>query len=213
MSDAKPISTPLASHFHLSKDQSPKMEENREFMAKVPYTLAIGSLMYAMLYTRPDICYAVGVVSRFMSNPGKAHWEAVKWILRYLQGTIEKCLCFGEGELKVQGYIDADFGGEVDHRRSTTGYIFNVGNTTVSWMSRLQKIVTLSTIEAKYVAMIEASKEMIWLQGLLTELGFKQKKKILYSNSQSVIHVENNSAFHSRTKHIGLHYHFIISLL
>ena len=163
MSDAKPVSTPLASHFHLSKDQSPETKKERKFMAKVSYTSAIGSLMYAMAYTRPDIGYAMGVVSRFMSNPDKAHWEAVKWILRYLRGTTEKCLYFGEGELKVQGYVDADFGGEVDHRRSTTGYIFTIGNTTVNWMLRLQKIVTLSTTKAEYVAMTEVSKEMIWL--------------------------------------------------
>ncbi|BBH04062.1 Toll-Interleukin-Resistance domain family protein [Prunus dulcis] len=213
MGDAKPVSTPLASHFHLSKDQSPQTEEERDLMAKVPYASAIGSLMYAMVCTRPDIGHAVGVVSRFMSNPGKAHWEAVKWILRYLQGTSEKCLYFGKGELKVQGYVDADFGGEVDHRRSTTGYIFTVGNTAVSWMSQLQKIVTLSTTEAEYVAVTEASKEMIWLQGLLTELGFKQEKNVLHSDSQSAIHLAKNSAFHSRTKHIGLRYHFIRSLL
>ena len=84
-------------------------------MAKVPYTSAIRSLMYAVVCTRPDIDYAVGDVSRFMSNPGKAHWEAMKGILRYLRGTTKKCLYFGEGELKVQGYVDADFGGEVDH--------------------------------------------------------------------------------------------------
>ena len=115
MSNVKLFGTPLASHFHLSKDQSPETEEEREFMAKVPYALAIGSLMYIMVCTIPDIGYAVGVVSRFMSNLGKAYWETVKWILRYLRGTTEKCLYFGEGELKVQGYVDADFGGELDH--------------------------------------------------------------------------------------------------
>ena len=131
------MSTSLASHFRLSKNQSPQSEEDKDYMAKVPYASAIGSLMYAMVYTRPDIGHAVGVVSRFMSNPGKIHWEAVKWIFRYLQGTTEKCLSFGKGEIKVQGYVDADYGGDVDHRKSTTGYIFTVGNTTVSWMSQL----------------------------------------------------------------------------
>ena len=87
--------SPLASHLLLFKDQSPKTEEDREFMAKVPYASAIESLMYAMVCTISDIAHAVGVVSKFMSNPKKAHWEAVKWILRYLQGTIEKCLSFG----------------------------------------------------------------------------------------------------------------------
>ncbi|CAO2827530.1 unnamed protein product [Amaranthus hypochondriacus] len=213
MGDAKPVSTPLASHFRLSKDQSPQIEEDKEYMAKVPYASAIGSLMYAMVCTRPDIGHAVGVVSRYMSNPGKVHWEAVKWILRYLRGTINKCLYFGKGELKIQGYVDADFGGEVDNRKSTTGYVFTVGNTAVSWMSQLQKIVALSTTEAEYVAVTEASKEMIWLQGLLDELGFKQENNILYSDSQSAIHLAKNSALHSRTKHIGVRYHFIRSLL
>jgi len=187
MGDAKPVSTPLASHFRLSQEQSPQTEE--------------------------EIGHAVGVVSRFMSNPGKAHWEAVKWILRYLRGTTKKCLHFGKREMKVKGYVDADFAGEVNHRRSTTGYIFIVGTGTVSWMSRIQKIVALSTTEAEYVAVTEVSKEMIWLQGLLTELGFMQERCALYSDSQSAIHVAKNSAFHSRTKHIGLRYHFIRSLL
>ncbi|CAA0813321.1 Uncharacterized mitochondrial protein AtMg00810 [Striga hermonthica] len=110
-------------------------------MAKIVYASAIGSLMYAMVCTRPDIGHAVGVVSRFMSKPGEAHWEAVKWILRYLRGTTEKCLYFKKGDLKLQGYVDADFGGEVDHRRSTTGYVFTVGATAASWMSQIQKIV------------------------------------------------------------------------
>lgn len=213
MGDAKSVSTPLASHFRLSQEQSPQTEEEKELMAKIPYASAIGSLMYAMVCTRPDIGHAVGVVSRFMSNPGKAHWEAVKWILRYLRGTTEKCLYFSKGEIKVEGYVDADFAGEVDHRRSTTGYIFTVGTGAVSWMSRIQKIVALSTTEAEYVAVTEASKELIWLQGLLTELGFMQEKCALYSDSQSAIHLARNSAFHSRTKHIGLRYHFIRSLL
>jgi hypothetical protein len=213
MGDAKSVSTPLASHFRLSQEQSPQTEEEKELMARIPYASAIGSLMYAMVCTRPDIGHAVGVISRFMSNPGKAHWEAVKWILRYLRGTTEKCLYFSKGEIKVEGYVDADFAGEVDHRRSTTGYIFTVGTGAVSWMSRIQKIVALSTTEAEYVAVTEASKELIWLQGLLTELGFMQEKCALYSDSQSAIHLARNSAFHSRTKHIGLRYHFIRSLL
>jgi len=166
-----------------------------------------------MVCTRPDIGHAVGVVSRFMSNLGIAHWEAVRWILRYLRGTTEKCLYFGKGEIKVEGYVDANFAGEVDHRRSTTGYIFIVGIGAVSWMSQIQKIVALSTAEVKYAAVTEAYKELIWLQGLLTELGSMQEKCALYSDSQSAIHLAKNSSFHLRTKHIGLHYHFIRSLL
>ncbi|KAI9197746.1 hypothetical protein LWI28_003619 [Acer negundo] len=143
MSDAKPVRTPLASHFRLSKEQCPETDEEKGFMARVPYASAIGSLMYAMVCTRPDISHVVGVMSRYMSNPGKQHREAVKWILRYLQGTTEKCLTFRKDKLKLESYVDSDFAGEVDHRRSTTGYVFTLGITAFSWVSQLQKIVNM----------------------------------------------------------------------
>ncbi|RVW80140.1 Retrovirus-related Pol polyprotein from transposon TNT 1-94 [Vitis vinifera] len=209
MNEAKPVSTPLGSHFKLSKEQSPKTEEERDHMSKVPYASAIGSLMYAMVCTRSDIAHAVGVVSRFMSRPGKQHWEAVKWILRYLKGSLDTCLCFIGASLKLQGYVDADFAGDIDSRKSTTGFVFTLGGTTISWTSNLQKIVTLSTTEAEYVAATEAGKEMIWLHGFLDELGKKQEMGILHSDSQSAIFLAKNSAFHSKSKHIQTKYHFI----
>ena len=95
------MSTPLGSHFKLSKEQSPKTEEEKNHMSKMPYASAIGSLMYAMVCTRPDIAHAMGVVSRFMSRPGKQHWEAVKWILRYLKGSSDTCLYFTGASLKL----------------------------------------------------------------------------------------------------------------
>ena len=182
-------------------------------MAKVPYASAIGSLMYAMVSTRPDIAQAVGVVSRYMNNPGKEHWEAVKWILRYLVGTVDVGLCYGGSEIKLQGYVDSDLAGDIDSRRSTTGYVFTLGSAAVSWISQLQKIVSISTTEAEYVAATEACKEMVWMQGFMEELGKKQADCKLYSDSQSAIHLAKNSAFHSRTKHIDIRYHFIRSLL
>ncbi|RDX62691.1 hypothetical protein CR513_58952, partial [Mucuna pruriens] len=143
MHNAKPARIPIAGHFKLSKSQCPKNEEEREEMNKVPYSSAVGSLMYAMVCTRPDIGYAVGVVSRFLSDPGKEHWEAVKWILRYLRGTAKRSLCFGNENLKLIGYSDSDMAGDVDSRKSTSG-------GAVSWQSKLQKCVTLSTAEAEY---------------------------------------------------------------
>jgi hypothetical protein len=95
MQNAKPVNTPLASHFKLTKEMCPKTQEEIEYMSRVPYSLAVGSLMYAMVFTRPDIAHAVGVVSRYMNNPGKEHWEAVKWILKYLRGTANHAICFG----------------------------------------------------------------------------------------------------------------------
>ena len=118
-------------------------------MAKVSYALAIGSLMYVMICTTLDIAYAVEVVSKFKSNLSKQHYEVVKWMLRYLQGTIKKCLCFKRGELKLQGYVDVDFANEIDNWKSTTWYVLTLGTIAISLISQLQKIVVLSTIEVK----------------------------------------------------------------
>ena len=93
--------------------------------------------MYAMVCTRPDIAHAVGVVSRYMNNPGKEHWMAVKWILRYLRGTKNQALCFSGSNIALKGYVDADMAGDRDNRRSTTRYVFTVGGTTVSWVSKI----------------------------------------------------------------------------
>jgi hypothetical protein len=137
MADAKVTPIPLAGHFRLSSELCPKTQEEKEFMEKIPYKSAIGSIMYAMVSTRPDIAHAVGVVSRFMSNPGKAHWEAVKWILRYLKGTSDYVLCFGGNKVQLQGYTDSDLAGDLDKRRSTTGYTFTFAGAAISWASRL----------------------------------------------------------------------------
>jgi hypothetical protein len=177
MQNEKPVSTPLASHFKLTKEMCPKTQEEIEYMSMVPYSSTIGILMYVMVCTRPDIAHAVGVVSRYMNNPFKEHWEVVKWILRYLRGTSTHALCFGGSYIVLQGYVDSDMVGDKDRRRSTTWYIFTVGGTKISWISKIQKVVSLSTTEAEYVVATEASKEMIWLQRFMEELGKKQENK------------------------------------
>ena len=108
-----------------------------DHMSKMPYALAIGSLMYAMVCTRPDIAHAVGVMSRSMSKPRKQHWEVVKWILRYLKGSTDTCLCFTGASLKLQGYVDAELAGDIDSRKSTTGFAFTLGGIAISWSLNL----------------------------------------------------------------------------
>ena len=160
-----------------------------------------------------NIAHVVGVASKCMSNPRKQHWEAMKWILRYLRGIASLALCFKQSDLGLQGYVDADMAGDVDDRKSSIGYVYTLGGTTISWVSKLQKKVTLSITEAEYVAVTEASKEMIWLQTFLEELGQRQWKGVLHCDSQSAIHLVKNRVYHENIKHIQVRYHFIRSTL
>ena len=133
MKDAKSISTPLAGYLKLSKKMCPTTMEENEKMAKVPYSSAVGSLMYAMVCTRPDIAHAVSVVSRFLDNPGREHWEAVKWILRYLKGTTKTCLCFGGSNAVLEGFTNADMAGDLDNIKSISGFVFTFSGGAISW--------------------------------------------------------------------------------
>ena len=132
MDKAKPISTPLGSHFKLCKDWSPKTYLEFEHMSKVPYASAIGSLMYVMVYTRSNIAHVVGIVSRYISYPGKQHCETVKWTMRYLGGTSNTCLCFIASDLKLERFVDAYLASDKDSRKSTTGFVFILDGTKVS---------------------------------------------------------------------------------
>lgn len=209
MDKAKVVSSPLSNHFKLNSSQSPSTDKEKQDMEKVPYASAVGSLMYAMVCTRPDIAHAVGVVSRFLSNPGREHWNAVKWIMRYLRGTSNFTLSFGSGKPVLVGYTDSDMAGDVDSRKSTSGYLLIFSGGAVSWQSRLQKCVALSTAEAEFIAATEACKEMLWMKQFLSELGFKQTKYVLFCDNQSAIHLAKNSTFHARSKHIDVRYHWI----
>ena len=131
-------------------DQCPKTYEEEEDMSRVPYVSAVGSLMYAMVCTRPDIAHAVGVLSRYMSKPGKEHWTAVKRVFRYLRGTASYGLCY-EGRLgldrvvNIHGFVDVDWAGDLDRRRSTRGHVFNLFGGAISCMSKRQSVMALST--------------------------------------------------------------------
>ena len=129
-------------------------------------------------------------------------------ILRYLRGTSSTSLCFGKGKVTLQCFVDVDLCGDVYSSKSTSGYIYTIGGTAVSSMSRLQKCISLSSTEAEYLAIAEAGKEMIWMADYLEELGKKQSEKILYSDSQSAIHLVKNLVYHSKTKHIRRRYQF-----
>lgn len=129
MMNAKPVLNPIAHHFKLSVEKIPKSESDKAYMERVPYASAVGSLMYAMVYTRPDLAYVVSIVSRFISNPRKEHWLALKWILRYIKGTLRKGLRYGGKEdgsndsKTVVGFVDSNYAGCLDTKKSLTGYV------------------------------------------------------------------------------------------
>jgi len=164
MDNSKPMSIPLASHFRLSPDRCPQSEIERKQMSHISYSSAVDSLMYAMVCTGRDLSHAVSVVSRYMSNPGKEHWQAVKRVFRYLKGTTHIGLVFDNNKVShnnIIGYVDSDYVGDLDKQRSLSGYIFTLCNSAINWKASLQSIVALSTTEAEYLSLIEGVKEAI----------------------------------------------------
>ena len=211
MRGAKPASLPLSSQLLVNLKQKAKTEIEIKEMEGKPYANAIGSVMYSMVCTRPDLAYSISVLSRFMGDPGKHHWTAMKWMLRYVAMTTGYGLKFKKNSdtVQVEGFVDADFAGDRVERKSTTSYIFLVSGNCISWKSQLQPIVALSSTESEYIAATEAIKEGLWIQGLLRELKVYQGKATVYTDSQSALYLCKNPMFHDRTKHIEVRYHFI----
>ena len=209
MDDAKPVSTPLTAQLKLSKKQCPYTYEKIREMENVPYASTVGSLMYAMVCTRPDIAHAVSTVSRFLANLGELHWEVVVWIMRYLCGTSGYKICFGGKEPTLVGYTDSDMAGDLDSSKSTSGFLFTYAGGAISWKSRLQKCIALSTTEAEFIVATEAGKELVWLKRMFEELGIVQDNFVLLGDNQSAIHLSKNLSFHNRSKHIKVKYHWI----
>lgn len=188
-------------------------------MAKVPYQQAIGAIMYAMLGTRPDIAYAVTALSQFSHNPGHVHWTGVKRLLRYLRGTIDYKLTYSGSPTSpanirsfptISGFCDADWGSDLNDRRSITGYVFTLAGGAISWQSKKQPTVALSSVEAEYMASTQATKEALWWRTFLKELGVSSNSPTqLFSDSQGSIALAKNPEYHSRTKHIDIQHHFV----
>ncbi|KAM2034968.1 hypothetical protein ACFX16_038120 [Malus domestica] len=159
MEQSKKGFLPVRHGIHLSKFMGPKTPEEIQQMSVIPYASAIGSLMYAMTCTRPNIAYAVSITSRYQSNPGLEHWAAVKTVLKYLRKTNDMFLVYGGAtELRVEAYTDADFQSDVDDRSSNSGYVFTLNGGAVSWKSKKQYVIVDSTMEAEYVAAAKAGK-------------------------------------------------------
>lgn len=164
MENSKSVNTPIAQHFKLSMRDALETEMDNEYMSNKPYSQAVGSLMYLMVCTRPDLAYSSSLLSRFMSNPGRLDWKALQWTLRYLKGIAEKCLHYNrccKSKEGLEGYVDSNFARDMDKRRSLKGYVFMLNKNTISWKATLQLVVALSTTEAEYIAAVEGVKEAL----------------------------------------------------
>ena len=149
-----------------------------------------------------------------MANPGRENWNAVKWIFRYLNGTAGYGILFARqhGDNSMVGYVDSNYAGNIDDRRSTTGYVFTLSGGPIYWRSTLQSLVAMSTTEVEYMAVAEAAKEALWLKGLVKVLGLNQGGVQLHCDSQSAIYLAKHQVYHARTKHIDVRFHKIREL-
>eukprot|EP00873_Tetraselmis_striata_P007785 jgi/Tetstr1/428049/TSEL_018105.t1 len=184
---------------------------NKPLAAEMPYQALVGSLLYAMVATRPDIAEAVSKLCRVMAKPEERHWQATKRVLRYLKGTNILGLTFSGGKADglLHGYCDADWAGDVASRCSTTGFVFMLCGAAVSWKSQLQATVALSTAEAEYMALCGAVCEALFLRELLRKLCCAQSEAtVIFEDNQSCIALTRNPMTHGRSKHIAIKYHF-----
>jgi hypothetical protein len=211
--DSKPC--PAMSSVIFSKADSPSTPDDKEHMLNTPYAEAVGALNWLATMTRPDIAQAVSVVARFTANPGYQHWNAVKFIFKYLKGTIFLGIIYGANHdskcpLELVGYVDSDFAGCVDTRRSTTGFSFHLNGGTISWKSQKQSMVAQSTAEAEYIAASSASSEAVFLRGLLQEMKIDMSRPTtLWEDNNACISISKQMGCSGRTKHIDVKMHII----
>jgi len=213
MTDCKPVGTPMTPGLQLSKEDSPKTQEEVEAMRNIPYMNAVGLVLYLATISRPDIAYTAGVLAHFNSNPGMTHWKAVKHAFCYLKGTLNMKLEYGPDEDTEELFVtfcDTDHGGNPDNGKSTSGVLVKVGRGAVIWISKLQSIVTLSTTEAEHVAGVVGGKEICWLRNMMLELGYKvMGPSQLWMDNQLSMSVAKNPEHHGRMKHLDLQYYWL----
>ena len=206
MDESKPVVTPA--------DPSQKLlqtSDDEECVDQQQYQSLVGSLLYLSVCTRPDITFAVSTLAKFSAKPAQRHWTAAKRVLRYLRGTTQYGIIYRkEEEPGLIGFSDADWAGDQNDRKSTLGYIFQVGSGAIYWKSKKQDCVALSTAEAEYVALSSATQESVWLRRLFADLGIPPEgPTVINEDNQSTIAMTKNPQYHGRAKHIDIKHHFI----
>ena len=210
MDQSHPVSTPCLDSVRLTTAQCAVTEEQKEAMANVPYKSAVGSLLHAVNGAFPDLSFAVNVAARFMANPGPEHWQWIKRILRYIRRNPNPCIEFRANMgPPVFGFSDSDWAGDLEDRHSTTGYVFFMAMAPISWATKRQPTVALSSMEAEYMAAAAATQEALSLRSLLHELGYPLLSIQLAMDNRSAIFFTENAVANARTKHIDIRFHFI----
>ena len=208
MEGCKSVSTPLELGVQLDSSQQPVNDEEKREMMNIPYRSAIGSLMYLATCTRPDLAAAVSELSKFNQNPGIAHWEGVKRVLRYLSDTVGEGLMYKRGaQVEVWGYSDSGHAGERETSRGRSGYVFLSAGAAISWRSSMMKLVTHSSCESEYVGLSEAGNEAVYLNQLQGEMNIGRMSVLLLGDNESSLKLAMNPVFHQRSKHIRIKYH------
>ena len=205
MTECKAVSTPLEANVHLGRDGGVCVDEH------VPYAELVGSLLYLVVNTRPDLSYAVGVLSRFMACAGEVHWKAAKRVLRYIAGTSDRGITYRRGEPAFCAYSDSDYAGDPDARKSTSGMVALMYGGVVMWRSKLQTVVAASTCEAEYIAFAAATKDVLWLRKLLAEMQGRVQRLQICGDNQSALALmrQHSPGAAGRTKHIDTAFHFV----
>ena len=207
--DAAPVKTPLDKNIKLTKQDG--YVADAKF--RKGYQSKVGSLNFSSNQTRPDIAFATGYVARYASNPNQDHMDAVDRIFAYLKGDPGKGIVYSDKHgLKVTGFVDSDFAGCEDSRKSTTGWVFTLAGGPISWSSQRQKTVATSTMDAEYIACAEAAKEAVWIRNFINDLripGVYIDTVPLFIDCNSALKLTRNPEFHSKSKHIDVKHHFV----
>ena len=212
MNSCKLMDTLIARGETLSLEMCPKTEKEKEDMSRVPYSSVVGSLLYAMMCARPDICYAASLVSRYQFNPGRDHWKAVKRIFRYLKGTTDYTLCYSGFDLFIRCYTYVDWASDRNDRKSTSSYAFLLNGGAISWKIKKKTCITLSTMESEFVACVSLVQEIVWSKRFFEHLSIAKDSMgllILNCDSQAAITYTKDPKYHSKTKHIDIKYNFV----
>lgn len=210
LNNEKIVEIPIQPNHRLTVDLNDEKELLKEPVDITNYRQAIGKLMYLMVCTRPDISYAVSLLSRFMAEPKEKHWRFIKQLLKYIKSTRDYSLIYPkQNVITLTGYSDSDHAGDLSDRKSTSGFIFILSGCAISWRSNKQKTVAISSTEAEYIGLSDAAQEAIWLKKLINELGTNIEQVTICGDNLSSMQIVKNSHCHNRSKHIDVRYHFI----